>query len=297
MPSRADTKYEEIEQFKDYELIHCVAYEMAVRAPKIQEILIGKSYYDKKRPNSEHGILYPTDKNKEIQKIFSDHGLSISEVLNLDRRSPDRTYKTGSIQSFFVECTPNGLSKSSASTEGVASMQWKGYIEDKPTHERKFIKTPEITLHIARPALELPTPNKASIEINFSLPLSEIQAQIAQIKSEVEKSNTAIVSPKDLLGSVDYTDGDRLQKKPRAHRFADWFFAYDLYQILKAKRNPAYTDKGIFEEIDRELYFYYGEDHDKYHNGGRVYSDTYYRKTIMPIMRHFIEDFGYKHLI
>ena len=297
MRSRADTRYKEIEQFQDYELIHCVAYEMAVRSPKIQEILIGKSYYDKNRPKSEHGILYHADKNIEIQEIFRDHGLSISEVLNPHKGSPDRPYKTGNIQSFFVEWTPNGLRKSSASTGGVSSIQWKGYIEDRPTHERKFIKTPEITLHMARPALELPTPNKASIEINFSLPLSEIQAQIAQVKSEVEKSNTAIVSPKDLLGSVDYTDGEQPQKKPRAQRFADWFFAYDLYQILKAKRNPAYTDKGIFEEIDRELYFYYGEDHGKYHNGSRVYSGTYYRKTIMPTMRHFIDKLGYKHLI
>ncbi len=266
---------------------------MAVRAPKIQEILIGKSYYDKKHENSKYGILYPTDKNKEIQKVFSDHGLSISEVLNPHKKSPNRPHKTGSIQSFFVEWTPNGLRKSSASMEGVASMQWKGHIEDNPTPKRKFIKTPEIMLHMVRPTLILPSPNRASIEINFSLPLLEIQAQMAQIKSEVEKSNTAIVSPKDLFSSVDYAEEEQPQKKPRAQKFADWFFAYDLYQVLKAKRYPAYTDKGIFEEIDRELHLYYK----KGDNVRRVYADIYYRQTIMSTMRHFIDDLGYKHLI
>jgi hypothetical protein len=296
MQNRDEDRYKEIEQFQDYELIQCVAYEMAVRAPAIQEILIGKRYYDKQQPNSEYGILYPTDKNEEIWKIFNDHGLEISEVLNPNKQNPDRRYKTGHIQSFLVRHTRNRRAKvdSNFAKSGISGIMINNEnIFSGSREESDFNKIPEITLYMARPTLKLPMPNKASIEINFSLPSSEIQAQMAQIKSEVEKSNTAIVSPKDLFSNVDYTDDDHLQKRPRAQKFADWFFAYDLYQTLKAKRNPPYTDKGIFKKIDEELYFHYGKDH----SGNRVYSDTHYRKTIIPTMRHFIEDLGYKHLI
>lgn len=293
-PKRADLIYKEIEAFKDYELIQCVAYEMAVRAPAIQEILIGESYYDKSRPNSEYGMLYPTDKNKEIQKILNDHGLEISEVLNPNKRNPDRQYKTGDIQSFLVQYTRNGLRKTDShfAKSGISGIRING--EDVFSGERKesdFNKTPNITLYMARPPLRLPTPNKASVDINFSLPLKEIQAQIAHIKNKVDDSDTAIVSPKDLFDSIDYTETEQPQKKPQSQKYADWFFIYDSYQVLKEKRNPSLPDKRIFmQEIDYSLGEHYGEPDKSY------YSYDSYRRNILPAMQRYIEDLHYKKL-
>lgn len=34
MPKRSDPQYIEIENFKDYELTNCIAYEMAIRNPE-----------------------------------------------------------------------------------------------------------------------------------------------------------------------------------------------------------------------------------------------------------------------
>ena len=39
LPQRDDLIYKEIEEFKDYELTNCIAYEMAIRIKEVRELL------------------------------------------------------------------------------------------------------------------------------------------------------------------------------------------------------------------------------------------------------------------
>lgn len=284
---RNDKKYKEIEEFQDYELTQCVAYEMAIRAPLIRKILEEKPY-ENNTESSKKGILYPTDENKRILKVFKDHGLELSSVLNENYKN-----NTGKIQSFFVKHTQNGLHKIQASfakngIQGVSINNINPF--SKAKSENDFSKIPECNILMSRPPLKLKTANRIMLDINLSLPFNEIIAQVTHIKNELVKSKSAVISPVDIFSDVTYTENNRYPKKPKAQKIADWFFVYDSYQILKKETQD--DDISIFGDIDTQLFKYYHND-----GFGDYYSVETYRKTILPTMKHFIDDLGYKELL
>lgn len=283
---RNDKKYIEIENFKDYELTQCVAYEMAIRAPLIRKILEEKPY-ENGTENSKKGILYPTNDNKKIWKVFKDHGLELSSVLNQNHKN-----NTGKIQSFFVKHTKNGLHKTNASVakngiQGVTINNLNPF--PKAKSENDFSEKPECSILMSRPPLKLKTVNHVMLDINLSLPLNEIIEQVKHIKMSLENDKVAVVSPIKIFNNITYVDNKLYPRKPRSQKIADWFFVYDSYQILKSKTGK--SDLMVFGEIDNMLLQYYNSNEKDY------FSNETYRKTILPIMKYFIEDLGYKELI
>ena len=71
LPQRDDLIYKEIEEFQDYELTNCIAYEMMIRNKDAAEEL--KNSYDKKYwddfDNEEHTNIYNQYK-KELDNLF-----------------------------------------------------------------------------------------------------------------------------------------------------------------------------------------------------------------------------------
>ncbi len=286
LPKRDDAIYKEIESFADYELTQCVAYEMAIRAPEIRKILEEKAYEDDNNEDSKNGILMPTDANKKIWNTFKEHGLEISVVLNKNYKN-----NTGILQSFFVKYTNNGLHKINANfaKDGINGITINGINHFIGSNsENAFAKIPECSLLIARPLLELKTTKRAMLDINFSLPIEEIKAQIEHIKKELDKDKKTIISPIDIFNDIVYASPNQIQKKPKAVKYADWFYIYDSYKMLK---NGSKSDEIVFGEIDLKLMEHYRTDDDNY------YSVETYKKTIMKNMKYLIDELGYQELI
>ena len=80
---------------------------------------------------------------------------------------------------------------------------------------------------------------------------------------------------------------DSLQK-----RWADWFYIYDCYQILKVN-NKKKSNETIYNEIDLLLLEYYDLIEIEQEN---YYSIKTY-KTIMKNMKYLIDNLGYKEQI
>lgn len=281
---RDDAIYKEIESFEDYELTQCLAYEAAIRTPQISKILKEKLYIDDNE-ESKNGSLMPTEANKKIWKIFGEHGLVLHTVLC-------QNYKKngGKIQSFFVKYTNNGLHKINANyaKDGIKGIT----INDKnpfvgSNNENAFAQIPECSLSIARPLLILKTSKRVMLDINFSLPVEELKAQIEHIKKELDRDNKTIVSPIDIFNDIVHTSPNQMQKKPKAVKYADWFYIYDLYKMLK---NSSKSDEDVFGEIDLTLKEYYKI-------RGDYCSIETYKKTIMKTMKYLIDELGYKELI
>lgn len=282
---RDDAIYLEIEQFKDYELTQCLAYEAAIRAPEISKILKEKLYIDDDNEESKSGSLMPTEANKKIWKIFGEHGLVLSTVLC-------QKYKDngGKVQSFFVRHSNKGVEKINANYAKCGLPRI--IINDKQpfvgsNDASDFAEIPECSLLMARPLLILKTSKRVMLDINFSLPVEELKAQVEHIKKELDRDNKTIVSPIDIFNDIVHASPNQMQKKPKAVKYADWFFIYDSYKMLKSSSK---SDEIVFGEIDLKLMEYYQTDED-------CYSVETYKKRIMKNMKYLIDELGYKELI
>lgn len=143
-----------------------------------------------------------------------------------------------------------------------------------------------------RPSLEFFETSVVDISLNLALPREELEAYISKIKDEYDKNNSIIKTPLEILGEVlEKSNNKHTQKKPKAEKYADWFYIYDCYKILKAD-NKKKSNETIYNEIDLLLLEHYNLiDDDDY------YSIETYKKTIMKNMNYLIDELGYKELI
>lgn len=142
----------------------------------------------------------------------------------------------------------------------------------------------------SRPILELPYSTKSNIQLNINLPKDELIAYITKIKDDYDNDNTIIKTPLEVLGEeFEKSDNKHTQKKPKPQKWADWFFIYDCYKILKANRTD--SNETLYGEIDLLLLEHYNSDKENY------YSIETYKKTIIKNMTYLINDLGYKELI
>lgn len=147
--------------------------------------------------------------------------------------------------------------------------------------------------YASRPKLHIPKDIDKTIDlkINPNLPKDELIAYISKIKDTYDNDNSIIKSPLEILGEVlEKSNNKHTQKKPKAEKYADWFYIYDCYKILKAKDKKK-SNETIYNEIDLSLLDYYDSVNDDY------YSIETYKKTIMKNMNYLIDELGYKELI
>ena len=61
LPQRDDSNYKEIEEFQDYELTNCIAYEMAIRNTELKKLLkkiVQYPLYEFSPYEDKHNELY-----------------------------------------------------------------------------------------------------------------------------------------------------------------------------------------------------------------------------------------------
>lgn len=315
LPKRSDSIYKEIEAFESYELTNCIAYEMMIRANsedniskeqyeeiKIEKIyltdiglfgfgnlgnIIDKIYPDYFKLDEEKAFqiylkknfAYLNKKDIEIYRIDFNQGKKyhINEILNDLEYFLSNFFNNNDIK--FNEIT-------------IPSML-EDLKLDKPLL-KEIIKNESFSklanLKMKRPEIKTNNTKKIKIELNLSLPKRELIDFISKIKDEYDKDNSIIKNPLELL-SEEFTKADdkHRQKKPKPEKWADWFYVYDCFKILKANRKD--SKETLYNEIDLLLLEHYNSDKENY------YSIETYKRTIMKNMIYLIDNLGYKELI
>lgn len=305
--SRNDYPYQEIEEFEDYELTNCIAYEMAIRNNKYRDELINNVrninniFIDYQNDRYTDDIIefaikkIPDDKIKRDKIInnnfIRDLLISLRE-LGINEKSKYELLKINEIKEFeIIEYIKKVYEKEKIdilndevhvfSNDGYKITQ-SGVYED----DESFILKNEITADFKRPYLKYRDGKHSELLINLLLPLPELVSYLKKIKNDFEDNTCIIKSPTDLMGLDSlFIENKNKFKKSKIKSYADYFFCYDYY-IAAKRNNPSLNYKEIFVSIDNELKDYYNCDED-------CYSYDTYRKTILPFMKLMIEESNY----
>ncbi len=254
LPKRDDKIYKEIEEFKDYELTYCVAYEMAIRNDEVKGLL--KELEDKRYDYRANGHNYDKELNnvKVLAKMLPDfkkYGFSLWTMPNYYGRSDKQKYqyyanyiKNNEVLAFQEDCNIF-------------------FIEDnknKINKDEGIIK--KIKLNFSRPKLYFDNSRVISVEINPALPKKELLAYIEKIKDDFDKGNLKIQTPAELLEEeIQKADNLVCNDKgkcfdPRAtltkqQKVADMFFIYDYatYRMKEIKKYNARYKAELNEKL------------------------------------------------
>ncbi|MBF7065003.1 hypothetical protein [Aliarcobacter butzleri] len=266
---RDDLIYKEIEEFEDYELTDCIAYEMMIRNTEFIN--------DSLEINKILPIYYDVDGNKCINKNYN-HDLFLRKLIEgTDKWGIDADSLINYINIPISNLLNGNYSiiykKDSAQflEEEINNSDFKCY---------KFIYS-DLYYNISRPKIkEINNIKLTNIEFNLNLLKEELIAYISKIKDDFDKDNSIIKTPLELLGeTLEKSDNKRTPKKPKAFVYADWFYIYDYWKYEKAQGK---TDKDIFVALEVENNVPYKED---------------MIRKIRDKMKYFIDDLGYKELI
>ena len=259
LPQRDDLIYKEIEEFQDYELTECIAYEMAIRTSLVKEYL-------KLRKSIGNEILefYKLEEQilNECWLHHQDIYLVHNEKYNITNEMPSHINNKTSF-SIVTDLDYNEIS-----------------VIDNNQLSRQAYKT------TSRPLLSIPKEfkNDITVQINFNLSKKEIIAYIEKMKDFNDNKFSIGMSPSTIIEGIimKYINptvkgtgkSDTLQK-----RWADWFYIYDYWKYEKTQGK---TDKDIFVALEVENDVPYKED---------------MLRKIRDKMKYFIDDLGYKELI
>lgn len=292
LPKRNDNIYKEIENFNKYEYINCITFEMAIRNKEVlkyldyslikfdeyenTEIIPFRAFNEGDEKRKEHTVKvnnYLYEKN--IYKLEEEYCIDFNSVklyLNLINNKIDSEEKISAISM-------------SDSLTVLEVLKKESYPFDDKINQKIFNK-------FSRPSMKVPEQLKKSLPyINLNLPKDELVAYISKIKEEYDKDNSIIKTPLELMGeNLEKAVNEHTQKKPNTEKYADWFYIYDCYKILKTNDIKKSNDT-IYGEIDLLLLDYYNSTKENY------YSLETYKKTIMKNMKYLIDNLGYKELI
>lgn len=270
LPKRDDPIYREIEQFKDYELTECIAYEMAIRTPLVQEYI----------------NLYNDIKN------YTRNYLKLSELENkidqecwLHCKDINFTHDKYNI----ADQMPAHINNKAVLVKVINNENDEIAVIDNNELKRQAYKT---TL---RPSLSIPKEYQKdiSVHINFNLPKKEIIKYIEMLKDFNDQEYSIGIS-KDMINKEKIIKYENTLPKTKGKadtlqtRWADSFYIYDCYKLLKPKLKK--SDENIFGEIDLMLLTYYNTSSMTYYS-----IDNY--KNIMKDMKKLIDNYQYKMMI
>lgn len=278
LPQRDDLIYKEIEEFQDYELTNCIAYEMAIRSQDCTysievinpDVISGIDLNNTNISDSDKNYLLDVIELSDYIKIFSNNKsnkLNFIEFLQMDEQIKSMMNETMNFEDRLnkygkVECLKI-LNKKS-----------------KKEILNKLINPPKLNMKHSRPKIKINETSLFSIDLNLNLSKEELIAYISKIKDDFDKDNSIIKTPLELLGeTLEKSDNKKIPKKPKASVYADWFYIYDYWKYEKALGK---TDKDIFVALEVENDVPYKED---------------MIRKIRDKMKYFIDDLGYKELI
>ncbi|MCG3715237.1 hypothetical protein L5F64_06595 [Aliarcobacter butzleri] len=330
LPQRDDLIYKEIEEFEDYELTDCVAYEMAIRNKNINALV---NEYLKK----EFTFLYLEENNKDIE-LLKEYGFNFEAMIKtqiLGVLKQDINLFSGKIRTnevFNCDILKNRTNNNLLVYFEKGNFFYESFNDkdkiikkiDKNDINKDFISS--LRCNFKRPKLYFQKNKIAKIDINFNLPKEELIAYLSKIKDDFDKDNSIIKTPLELLGEIlenENIDIKNLPKRDIKKIYADMFFIYD-YFIFQDKKY-----KNEREKLKNELEIKIKEinkkwDYDKpdkkaeieekkndYKTNKQKYSkeqiidelmkELKFNRTkvndYLKIMRMFIDDLGYKKLL
>ena len=284
LPQRDDLIYKEIEEFQDYELTNCIAYEMAIRNENISA-LVNKylkkrfvfSYTEEKNDDIEllknYGFTLETMLMTEILKILKEDIKVFSGLVSRNATYPNNILKNKINNNSYVY-----FEKDSFFSESFDDKNTIVEKIDEKNIDKNFISS--IRFSFRRPQLKFKKNKIFNTEINLNLSKDELIAYISKIKDNFDKDNSIIKTPLELLGeTLEKSNNNKTPKKPKALVYADWFYIYDYWKYEKTQGK---TDKEIFVALEVEKNVPYKED---------------MLRKIRDKMKYFIDDLGYKELI
>lgn len=284
LPQRDDLIYKEIEEFQDYELTNCIAYEMAIRNENISALV---NKYLKKR----FVFSYTEEKNDDIE-LLKNYGFTLETMLMtkiLKILKEDIKVFSGLVSRNATY--PNNILKNKINNNSYVYFEKDSFFsesfDDKNTivekiDEKNIDKNFISSIHFSfrRPQLKFKKNKIFNTETNLNLSKEELIAYISKIKDEYDKDNSIIKTPLELLGeTLEKSNNKKTPKKPKASVYADWFYIYDYWKYEKTQEK---TDKDIFIALEVENNVPYKED---------------MLRKIRDKMKYFIDDLGYKELI
>ena len=273
LPQRDDLIYKEIEEFQEYELTNCVAYEMMIRNNEFEKKYEELNYYY----NNIKIILqqfmkkYNLDKLRLNEIIESD----IEKIVNFRTEVLDNKRKEIYLE-FGVNYFDDEFNKSCILLDLFKKVEVRiGNNLDLFGGDYN-----ELYLIPSRPRLEFNYIPSSKIKLNLNLSKDELIAYISKIKDEYNKDNSIIKTSLELLGeTLEKSNNNKTPKKPKASVYADWFYIYDYWKYEKTQGK---TDKDIFVALEVENNVPYKED---------------MLRKIRDKMKYFIDDLGYRELI
>lgn len=296
LPQRHDLIYKEIEEFQDYELTNCIAYEMAIRNKKAAKKLVILKRIETLKYKIIEKIRARTNNYylsyRKYPIIFKD----IMEEILISRLKKEFgiNYNYSEIEENqigikFVRYTPlyseamreqllSPFDKKFKHKTKTNFITKRGYLIEQIYNKKREIKS-AISSNFKR-ELRLNNTSSIKVELNPNLPKEELIAYISKIKDDFDKDNSIIKTPLELLGeTLEKSDNKKTPKKPKALIYADWFYIYDYWKYEKTQGK---TDKDIFVALEVENNVLYKED---------------MLRKIRDKMKYFIDDLGYKELI
>ena len=309
--SRNDNLYREIEEFEEYEITNCIAYEMAIRNNSYLEEFIERvskintifleylrgEYIDEMIKYARKKILDKELCNKEILRLFIEELMLSLRNMGINEYSIGELFKIDQIQKYeIIQYAKKTYDKEKINkrSDEVNIIVKDGYrIEQKGlVSDNTLAFKNDILPDFKRPFLKFVNGKHAEVTLNLALPLNELMNYIKITKDDFINDIEMIKTHDELSGinSLIFRNTKAL-KKPKGVIYADYFFCYDYF--TKAKEiNPKLKDKEIYESIDNEL--------NDYHNheiGINYIKYSTFRKNVLPKMRYMIEEKGYMELI
>ncbi len=281
---RSDKQYIEVEEFANYELTQCIAYEMAIRNKEnLQELDTLIDYYDKNK-------IKIFDLSPATSYRFSDEYLELDKLIeNIDFLSKDYVEERidkevsniiKSISEFKTEMYPDDYGEPRIDKSEI--IKRKSYIIQ--THLTKYEEYTmvdsqdplqieevvpsyyttsgiEIAENFKRPKFII-DPMKslnAKVKLDLNRPLDELLAYITHIKNDLEQNKDVLKAPLELFHrQLQKADNLVCNDKgkcfdPRKvlstqQKMADMFFIYDSLEL-------GYTQT----KIRNEVYNYYAD--------------------------------------
>ncbi len=240
LPKRDDKIYKEIEEFKDYELTYCIAYEMAIRNDEVKRLF---GILEDKKKN------FKIDDNtvKIIQTMMRVHG---------ELRNYGLDYITSNAHKYAIDYKiDNELVAYQYDNELNYSDMLVNKVINNKTNNKLNIIEKMYKPNFSRPQLTFKNSKIISVDINPALPKKELLAYIEKIKDDFDKGYLEIQTPAELLNEeiqkVDNFDTRAMLTKQK--RLADMFFIYD-YATYRMKEVKEYNER-YKAELDEKLSF------------------------------------------
>ncbi|MEV9545544.1 hypothetical protein [Aliarcobacter butzleri] len=253
LPQRDDLIYKEIEEFQDYELTNCVAYEMAIRnKDAVKKITILKKINTLKykiiekirvRTNNYYSsyrkypiILKDIMEEVLVYRLKKEFGINYNYSEIEENQIGIKFVRYTPLYSEAIMSELISLDKRFRHKTKANFITKQGYIIEQIYNRKRDIKS-EISSNFKR-KLTLRNELNIKIDLNLNLPKEELIAYISKIKDDYDKNNTIVKTPLELLGEIlenENIDIKNLPKRDIKKIYADMFFIYD-YFIFQDKK-------------------------------------------------------------